>query len=190
MNYLLRTDYGPDRAQGRYISPQLEAYTNGSREKTCSSFYMPRGAVHLVCLMIEWMTAELKRYAPQIQAIHSWNNDSGSGLCWLTALYPRPNGATTCHSRDPGLRVHGLIEAINRGASNGGGTVLIRLAGNFPEEDRKRIEPALPPNATFRASDNSVLSLSTRLSEAYPVRGLIDVLAVLEVLEKLPDPQV
>jgi hypothetical protein len=140
--------------------------------------------------MIEWMMAELKRHAPQIQAIHSWNNDSGSGLCWLTALYPGANGPASCRHRDAGLRVRGLMEAMDRGARKGGGPVHIRLAGNFPGEDRERIEPQLPPFARFNLGDKSVVTIGTRVSEAYPVRGLIDVLAVLEGLERLPDPEV
>jgi len=140
--------------------------------------------------MIEWMMAELKRHAPEIRAMHSWNNDSGSGLCWLTALYPGPNGPASCRGRDPGARVRGLIEAMDRGARKGGGPVQIRLAGNFPGEDRKRIEPLLPSCARFRAGDNSIIVAKTRVSEAYPVLGLIDVLPVLEALEKSSDPEV
>ncbi len=140
--------------------------------------------------MIEWMTAELKRQAPVIQAMHSWNNDSGSGLCWLTALYPGPNGPAACRGRDPGERVRGLIEAMDRGARKGGGPVHVRLAGNFPPDDRKRIEPLLPSCAKFRAGDNSIIVAKTRAAEAYPILGLIDVLPLLGVLEKLSDPEV
>ncbi|MCX6622260.1 MAG: hypothetical protein NTY38_14570 [Acidobacteria bacterium] len=140
--------------------------------------------------MIEWMMAELKRHAPQIQAMHSWNNDSGSGICWLTALYPGPNGPASCRYRDAGLRVRGLMEAMDRGARSGGGPVHIRLAGNFPSQDRERIEPQLPSCARFSSGDKSIITVGTRAGEAYPVRGLIDVLAALESLEKLPNPEV
>lgn len=140
--------------------------------------------------MIEWMMAELKRHAPEIRAMHSWNNDSGSGLCWLTALYPGPNGPASCRGRDPGARVRGLIEAMDRGARKGGGPVQVRLAGNFPADDRKRIEPLLPSSARFRAEDTSIIVAKTRASEAYPVLGLIDVLAVLDALGKSSDPEV
>jgi hypothetical protein len=140
--------------------------------------------------MIEWMTAELKRHAPEIRAMHSWNNDSGSGLCWLTSLYPGPNGPAACRGRDPGARVRGLIEAMDRGARKGGGPVQIRLAGNFHPEDRKRIEPILPSCARFRAGDNSIILAKTRASEVYPILGLIDVLPLLATLEKLSNPEV
>jgi hypothetical protein len=140
--------------------------------------------------MIEWMMAELKRNAPMVRAMHSWNNDSGSGLCWLRALYPGPNGPAYCRGRDAGERVRGLIEAMDRGARKGGGPVHIRLAGNFPGEDREKIEPVLPSCARFRAGDKSIITVSTRVSEAYPVRGLIDLVPMLGALEKLPDPEV
>jgi len=140
--------------------------------------------------MIEWMMAELKRQAPQVRAMHSWNNDSGSGLCWLTALYPGANGPAACRGRDPGARVRGLIEAMDRGARKGGGPVHIRLAGNFPADDRKRIEPLLPSSARFRAGDTSVIVAKTRAAEAYPILGLIDVLPLLKALETMSDPGV
>ena len=140
--------------------------------------------------MIAWMMAELKRHAPQIRAMHSWNNDSGSGLCWLKVLYPGPNGPAGCRSRDPGARVKGLMDAMNRGARTGGGPVHIRLAGSFTPDDRGRIEPSLPSYARFRAGDNSVIQVKTRLPEAYPVLGLLDVWSVLESLDKLNSPDV
>ena len=140
--------------------------------------------------MTAWMMAELKRHAPQIRAMHSWNNDSGSGLCWLKVLYPGPNGPAGCRSRDPGARVRGLLEAVDRGAREGGGPVHIRLAGNFTPEDRVRIEPALPSFARFHAGDNSVIQVKTRLPEAYPVLGLLDFWSALETLGKVDSPEV
>jgi hypothetical protein len=140
--------------------------------------------------MIEWMMAELKRHAPQIQEMHSWNNDSGSGICWLQSLYPGPNGPAYCRDRDPGQRVAKLISAIDRGARTGGGPVHVRLAGNFRGEDRSKIEPLLPSSAKFRSGDSSIVVVQTRITEAYPVRGLIDLFHLLEVLGKLTDPGV
>jgi hypothetical protein len=140
--------------------------------------------------MIAWMTAELKRHAPQIRAIHSWNNDSGSGLCWLKVLYSGPNGPAACRSREPGDRVRGLMEAMDRGARAGGGPVHIRLAGNFTPEDRARIEPFLPSFARLRATDNSVVQVKTRLPEAYPVLGLLDLWETLGSLEKADSPEI
>ncbi len=146
--------------------------------------------------MIEWMTAELKRNAPMVQEIESWNNDSGSGICWLKVLYPGPNGPDFCRGRDPGERVRGLVEAMDRGARRRGGPVQIVLAGNFDDEDVARIKPLLPsyaklrPGGTSPASEASRIVVRTRVREAYPVRGIIDVMTLLETLERITDPQV
>jgi hypothetical protein len=146
--------------------------------------------------MIEWMTAELKRNAPMVQAIEAWNNDSGSGICWLRALYPGPNGPAFCRGRDPGERVRGFVEAMDRGARKGGGPVRIVEAGNFPTEDVARIQPLLPSYASLRlggtspATEESRIVVKSRVGEAYPVRGIIDLTALLETLERLPDPEV
>jgi hypothetical protein len=140
--------------------------------------------------MIEWMMTELKRHAPQIQKLHSWYNDSGSGLCWSDSLYPGPNGPDHCRSIDPGVRVRVLMEAIDRGARKGGGPIQIRMAGNL---DLPKIRPLLPTFAKFGetfddAIDQSFVVIATRLTDAYPIRGIIDVLAVLNRLNRLADP--
>jgi hypothetical protein len=145
--------------------------------------------------MIEGMTAELKRRAPMIQTIEAWNNDSGSGICWLKALYPGPNGPDFCRARDSGERVRGLIEAMDRGARKGGGPIKILEAGNFAGEDAARIKPLLPayvelrPGGTSPATEESRIVIKTRIGEAYPVRGIIDLATLLETLERLPDPE-
>jgi hypothetical protein len=79
---------------------------------------------------------------------------------------------------------------MDRGARKGGGPVHVRLAGNFRAEDRETIEPLLPSCARFQAGDNSIVVVKTRVGEAYPVRGLVDLHLALSALEKLPDPQV
>jgi hypothetical protein len=146
--------------------------------------------------MIEGMTAELRRNAPMLQAIEAWNNDSGSGICWLKALYPGPNGPDFCRRRDPGERVRGLLEAMDRGARKGGGPVRIVEAGNFPAEDVARIKPLLPSYASLRLggtspeTEESRIVVKSRVGEAYPVRGIIDVAALLESLERITDPEV
>lgn len=138
--------------------------------------------------MIAWMMTALKESAPQIQEMHSWNNDSGSGICWLQALYPGPNGPSHCRTRNPGERVAGLINAMDSGARKGGGPVRIRLAGNFRGQDRGKIEPLLPDLAKFRQGDESIIVVQTRATEAYPVRGIIDLFSILEPLARINDP--
>jgi hypothetical protein len=146
--------------------------------------------------MIEEMTAELKRNVPMLQSIEAWNNDSGSGICWLKVLYPGPNGPDFCRGRDSGERFRGLVEAMDRGARKGGGPVKIVEGGNFATEDIAHIEPCLPSYATLRKggtspwTENSRIVVKTRVGEAYPVRGIIDVAALLKSLERAADPEV
>jgi len=140
--------------------------------------------------IIEWMVEQLKRNVPEIQAIHSWNNDSGSGLCYAAWQYSGPNGPAHCRGRHVGARVRGLMEAMDRGARKGGGPVQILLDGSFAPSDLDLAQPLLPPYASFRHRDNSILVAKTMLREAYPVRGLIDVLAVLQAMERFHDPEI
>lgn len=51
--------------------------------------------------MIEWMVYELRRNAPQVKEFLSRNNDSGSGICWLSSLCSGANGPSFCrHSQE------------------------------------------------------------------------------------------
>jgi hypothetical protein len=146
--------------------------------------------------MIEWMTAELKRNAPMIQTIEAWNNDSGGGICWLEALYPGANGPAFCRGRGAGERVRGLVEAMDRGARKGGGPIQIVEAGNFATEDAALIKPLLPSYAKLRlggtdpATEDSRIVVKSRLGEAYPVKGIIDIASILESFDRLADPEV
>jgi len=145
--------------------------------------------------MIEWMMTELKRNAPQIKEIDSWYNDSGSGVCW-SSLYVGRNGPDNCRNVDAGVRIRKLYEAMDRGARKGGGSVQIRMAGNIAPKDRTTIEPLLPPFAKFGETfdrsmvNKSVVVLSTRLTDAYPIKGIIDVQTVLSRVSQLADPEV
>ncbi len=144
--------------------------------------------------MIEQMTADLKRVAPMVRAIEAWNNDSGSGICWLKALYPGTNGPAFCRRRDAGERVRGLLEAMDLGARKGGGPIQIVQGGNFADEDLARIQRLLPAYAKLRPAGADSLPdrivVKSMISEAYPVRGIIDVATLLETLEQITDPAV
>lgn len=143
--------------------------------------------------MIEQMTADLKRAAPMVRSIESWVNDSGSGICWLDALYPGANGPDFCRGRDSGERVRGLLEAMDRGARKGGGPIQIFETGNFDAVDVTRIQRVLPAYAKlwpveFTRPERIVVK--SMITEAYPVRGIIDVYAQLKSLERITDPTV
>lgn len=140
--------------------------------------------------MIEWMASELKRQVPEIKTIMSHNNDSGTGLCWASALYSGPNGPRHCEGRGVGVRVKELAEAIHHGAEKGGGKVTIRMAGNFWEREDEMIEPLLPPDTYLSEHDQTTVTLGSLFTEAYPIRGLLDPLAVIWAVEKAADPRV
>ena len=145
--------------------------------------------------MIEWMMTELKRHAPQVQELQSWNNDSGSGFCWATSLYPGPNGPDYCQGIDAGVRVQGLNEALDKGARKGGGSIRISMAGNISKKDQSKIEPLLPSFAKFGDTyavplDSSYVLISSQLMQAYPVRGIIDVQAVLKDMNRFSKSKV
>lgn len=140
--------------------------------------------------MIEWMAAELKRQVPEIKTILSHNNDSGAGLCWAAALYSGPNGPRHCEGRSAGIRVKELTEAIHRGAEKGGGKVTIRMDGNFWEHEDEMIAPLLPPDTYLSQRDRTTVSVESLLSEAYPIQGLLNPIAIISAVEKSADPRV
>ena len=140
--------------------------------------------------MIEWMTAELKRQVPEIQTITTGTNDAGSGLCWAAALYSGPNGPQHCRHRGAGVRVRELMETIHRGASKGGGDVDIRItSANFWQNEDQIVALQLPARTTLGGHDPAAVSVGTLLNDAYPVRGLLNPLAVLAAAERLSDPK-
>ena len=141
--------------------------------------------------MIEWMAAELKRHVPEIKTMGSYNNDSGGGLCWAGALYSGPNGPSHCAHRSAGPRVRDYMEAIHRGAIKGGGDVLIQVSGYFCQNEGELILQMLPPNTSLEDGHNPAsIGIGTLLNETYPVKSLIDPVAILTTLEQLTNPAV
>jgi len=140
--------------------------------------------------MIEWMAAELKRNVPEIKTVISHNNDSGTGLCWSAALYSGPNGPGFCRGRNVGVRVRGLVAAIQRGFLKGGGKVVVRLTGNFWQNEDEIVAAYLPPDSYLDSKDRTVMRVGTLAVEAYPVLGLINPLGLYASMEQYLDPSV
>lgn len=140
--------------------------------------------------MIEWMATELKRNAPEIKTIISHNNDAGTGLCWSAALYSGPNGPAFCRGRNVGTRVRGLLETIHRGFEKGGGKVVMRLTGNFWQNEDEMVLADLPPDSYLESKDRTAMHVGTLSVEAYPVLGLINPLGVYAAMERFRDPNV
>ena len=139
--------------------------------------------------MIEWMTAELKRQVPEIKTILTKTNDAGAGLCWAAALYSGPNGPESCRHRGAGVRLRDLMEAVHQGARKGGGDVDIQIySSNFWQNEEDVVAPLLPPKTYLDTRDASQMSVGSLINEAYPIKGLIDPLEILEEMERYDDP--
>lgn len=153
--------------------------------------------------MIEWMTAEARRNVPMLRTILMHVNDSGTGLCWADHQYSGPNGPEHCRTRGVGLRFRELAEAVHRGAVKGGGDVDIRLGGQLSTRELDDIAANLPPRTWLSGRDPLVVGghgssdrdlgaagVRTLTLDTYPVLGLINVVEVLAVAERLRDPRI
>jgi hypothetical protein len=144
--------------------------------------------------MIASMVADMKRHVPELRTILAYNNDSGTGLCWADEQYSGPNGPAYCKDRNMGERVRDLMEAMHRGAEEGGGPVTIRLGGNFSRREVEEIQVRLPPDTYLsgrdwvRTDDRTTIGVATQVNLSFPVLGLVDPLAMFEALERTDDP--
>jgi hypothetical protein len=146
-----------------------------------------------VLAMIESMMTTMIRNVPEIKTIFAQNNDSGAGLCWASGQYAGPNGPAFCRNRTTGMRLRDLMQAMQRGANKAGGDITIRLAGTFDEAEEREFQPLLPKNAylsrpytrrTPPEGDQTIVWTGTMIHDSYPVLGLLDVVYLLEALEK------
>jgi hypothetical protein len=140
----------------------------------------------------EWMMRELRRSVPGLGAFEFMANDSGSGFCWWPHLYPGPNGPTACRHRSLLARLTGFFEALHRGAAEGGGDVPISFYGSLGSETFQ-LADQLPGETFVVARGARPDPRSGRLAVAtggthYPVRGLVDPLAVIKSMEAVGDP--
>jgi len=140
--------------------------------------------------MIEWMAAELKRHVPEIKTIGTYNNDSGGGLCWAASLYSGANGPAHCENRSAGIRVKEYMEAIHRGAKKGGEDVAVKVSGYFCQNEDELILQMLPPNTFLDGHDETSIGIGSLLNQTYPVKGLLDPIALVSSLEKFASPAV
>jgi hypothetical protein len=141
--------------------------------------------------MIEWMMAEIKRNVPEVETFVSGTNDAGSGLCWAAAQYSGPNGPRHCRNRTAGERVRDLVNAVHRGAVEGGGPVVFRWSNvNFWQNEMDVILPLLPPNTYIDERDPSRMSLGTMINETYPFLGILDPLSLIHRMERYHRPEI
>ena len=139
--------------------------------------------------MVEWMTTEIKRNIPMLQAIDEGVNDAGQGLCWAEALYSGPNGPAYCRNLNAGQRIRNISEAVHEGAVKGGGDVSIYWNNvNLWRNELEVVRPLLPANTYLQRYDPAFLDVDTRTWDNYPFRGVLDPLAIISRMERYNSP--
>ena len=141
--------------------------------------------------MISWMTAEMVCNVPEIKLLWTGANDAGSGLCWAEALYTGKNGPAHCSHINAGERIRNLCNTIQEGAQQGGGDMSVVFAhANLWRNERDVVSPLLPEKSYLYEGDPRFISLSTMISRAWPVKGLINPVELIEAMERYNDPEV
>ena len=137
------------------------------------------------------MMAELLKNAPEIKTIYFKTNDAGSGNCWSDWLYTGPNGPGHCKGETTGERISELMSSFQAGAAKAVSKLDVYLSysqgsSNFSDEERTDIQNRLPGNCYFKnTADHKMISIGTDIGFLYPVKGICNVLSVLEDLQKI-----
>lgn len=84
----------------------------------------------------------LLAHCPEIESFSFLTQDSGSGFCWVPALYPGPNGHSDCKERPMSERMSGFLVALKEAAKTAGHDVSINLN---PIEPRQWMIPSFSP---------------------------------------------
>jgi hypothetical protein len=131
--------------------------------------------------------AELCRRVGILDTFLFKTNDAGSGFCWSSILYNRPNGPTSCQAQGPGPHVAAFHRAVIDGARSAGCEVETFMTNVRGDHDAALARPLLPAGAHLlpEPEEGVVDSLSGSLGGTYPVRFLVDPLAFLGQLAGL-----
>ena len=79
---------------------------------------------------------------PEIETFSFLTQDSGSGFCWVPALYPGLNGHSDCKDRPMADRIAGFLVALKDAAKQAGHDIEINLNPVVP---RQWMIPSFPP---------------------------------------------
>jgi hypothetical protein len=137
------------------------------------------------------MMAEMLRNAPEVKTIYFKTNDAGSGNCWSDWLYTGPNGPGHCKGETTGERISELMSSFQAGAAKAGSKLDVYLSysqgsSNFSDEERTDIQNRLPDNCYFKSTaDHKMISIGSDFGFLYPVKGICNVLSVLDDLQKI-----
>ena len=85
----------------------------------------------------------LLEHCPEIVSFSFLTQDSGSGFCWNTALYPGANGPEFCKDRPMSDRIASFLVALKNAAKEAGHDVVIGL---HPITPRQWMVPAFTPD--------------------------------------------
>ncbi len=170
--------------------PHLRGARVDHPRRSCREAFAMCADLPEVLDMTASMVAELKRNVPNLGVFMFKTNDAGSGLCWSENIYSGPNGPKHCQSRGVGRRARGLLEAIHRGAIDGGGDVDVHMSGYITGGELEKIQPHLPPRSWLRSRDNSSMGVGSMIDAGgYPVQGMVNPLSILQSMERYDRPE-
>lgn len=139
--------------------------------------------------MYAHMMEQLLKSAPEIKTFYFKTNDAGTGICWADWLYSGPNGPAYCKGRTTGQRVEELLDAFKKGAQRAGRTIDIYLSeasSNFSDSEKLDIQRHLPSGCFYKNTEaHEMSSISSSIVGTYPVRGIIDPVAVLREADEM-----
>jgi hypothetical protein len=98
---------------------------------------------------------KLCELAPQLAVVSMSTNDSGTGICWCTGLYPGPNGPDACKDVAMGTRTSKWFEAMLAGVKDANGAVEIFFdPTHFGRDEIRDTIDKLPEHASCGGNDN------------------------------------
>jgi len=86
--------------------------------------------------------ANLLARCPEVESFNFLTQDSGSGFCWVPALYPGINGPSDCQSRPMEQRVAGFLINLQQAAKEAGHDIVVNLT---PISPRQWMLPSFTP---------------------------------------------
>ena len=132
----------------------------------------------------------LLTHCPEIETFSFLTQDSGSGFCWVPALYPGLNGHSDCRDRPMAERISSFLIALKDAAKQAGHDVEIGLnpitprqwmIPSFSPEQLDAIAHLLPRGVSVQGREGPDGRLSQQLGSSdayahgafYPVVGLV-----------------
>jgi hypothetical protein len=71
---------------------------------------------------------------PEVESFNFLTQDSGSGFCWVPALYPGANGPADCRDRPMAQRVSGFLVNLQQAARASGHEIVININPITPRQ--------------------------------------------------------